>query len=412
MAFGRRRAERSNQRAAGVFRAHGTLRAAGAYLCAGSLPLNFIVSGGDERTRCEPLRGLLDAAMGTRPIIVIHAGDATLESAAIDCWQGLGLDPQISPLVIANQANRCFEPFYGMPSRQVLATLRKLAVELGYTVTPRFERVAQAHISILRELGLPICLTGFSYLTSFQDMGEFHDNVMALPCGEAVAQRIWVDLGVDEDGANSQFDLFRSVINNLADEAEQSAWNSGDTIAEVTCMSAMEHNATLLLSISNGYSQLLLSYLAMELQACTEPFILVLDGVVATGEAFLDYLLRPSQQRIMGVLSENATDLMAGDIESFKRLAEHAGCMMLFKHGVGSTATVLAELIGRFDSTEVDTTTGTNRGFFNILPDGSHRDVHTRFENRFRVMPEDITSLGELQAIVFDVERDEIIYYN
>lgn len=132
-----------------------------------------------------------------------------------------------------HQRNSEFEPFFGMNEMQVVLSLRQLAYKLNYSVTPRFERVVKAHLSILKELNIPISLSGLNYLCQFYDIGEFHENIMALPCGEAISRRIWADLGIDSEDSNSQFDLFRAVISNLSHDASRGGWNDNNCVAEL-----------------------------------------------------------------------------------------------------------------------------------------------------------------------------------
>ena len=80
--------------------------------------------------------------------------------------------------------------------------------------------------------------------------------------------------------------------------------------------------------------------------------------------------------------------------------------------GTGKTAAALSEIIGKYDHTKVEASQGTARGFFRILPHDRHEDVRFSTENRYRVMPEEITGLYPGQAIVFDASTDQIIYFN
>ena len=94
------------------------------------------------------------------------------------------------------------------------------------------------------------------------------------------------------------------------------------------------------------------------------------------------------------------------------RFAERINCFIFFKHGTGKTAAALSEIIGKYDHTKVEASQGTARGFFRILPHDRHEDIRFSTENRYRVMPEEITGLYPGQAIVFDASTDQIIYFN
>ncbi|OUQ46891.1 hypothetical protein B5E64_02405 [Drancourtella sp. An12] len=403
----------SNRQLSNVFSAKGKLENVGAYLCPNSVPANFIISGGvhpDERY--QPLYTFFDATIGRFPIIVLHNNDIHMEAMVTQAWQSIVSSSECSPLWIINQKNSEFEPFFGMNEMQVVLALRQLANKLNYSVTPRFERVIKAHLSILKELNIPISLSGLNYLCQFYDIGEFHENIMALSCGEAISRRIWADLGIDSEDSNSQFDLFRAVISNLAHDASHGGWNDDNCVSEFNCLQAIGQNATLLLSVNDMYSEMLLPYLAEELKAAQKPFILIIDDTKIADEHFQEYLRLTNSGCCCGIIAENAVDLISGEENNFLHLTERMNTFIILKHSTGKTATILSEIFGRYDYTKVEMSQGTNRGFFSFLPQDRHDDLRFSTENRYRVMPEEIIGLRAGQAIVFDTTTDQIIRYN
>lgn len=403
----------ANQHLSNVYHSRGRLDGLGAYLCANNVPANFIISGGaSPNEKYEPLYQFLETFIGSYPMIVIHNNDVHMEALVAQSWQDSGVG-DASPLWVVDQRHPELEPFVGMNDTQVVTTMRQLANKLRYTVTPRFERVIRAHISILKELEIPISLSGFNYLCQFQDMGEFYDNILTLPCGEAAGRRIWADLGADSEDSNNQFDLFRTVISNLAGDCVQSGWNTENSVASKNCLEAIRQNATMLLSVNDLYAELLLQYLVEELKSNSQqPFILLIDGVRINDEHLSEYLRRGNSGCYCGIISENVVDAISGDENEFLRFTERMNCFIFFKHGTGKTATALSEIIGRYDHTKVEASQGTARGFFSFLPRDRHEDVRFSTENRYRVMPEEITGLYPGQAIVFDATTDQIIHFN
>ncbi len=404
-------AEHANLQRSHTYAARGRLEDLGAYLCRGEEPARFMISGGfHPNDRYEPLYPFFDSFLGRYPMVVLHDHDVHMEALAAQTWEETG---EASPLWIVNQQNAAFEPFYGMSEQQVTATVRQLAKKLGYTVSPRLERTARAHMAILRALEIPVSLSGFYYLCRFEDMGEFHDNILALPCGEAAGKRIWADLGADGEDGGEQFDLFRTVIFNLAQDARQSGWSDANSVAGLNCLEAIRRQGTLLLSLSDLSSELLLPYLVEEWKGSAHtPFILLIDGIRIQDEQMLDYLRRTNTGCYCGILSENIVDAIQGGEEAFPRLAERMDCFIFYKHGTGKTAEALSEIMGRYEHTRVETSQGTSRGFFHFLPRDQHEDTRFSTENRYRVMPEEITGLQSEQAIVFDASADQIIHFN
>lgn len=401
-----------NHQSSNVYYSRGRLEDLGAYLCAGNEPVSFVISGGTQPDdRYAPLYTFFEAFIGHFPMIILHNHDVHIEAMAIQAWEESGTCDN-SPLWAANQHNPCFEPFYGMSSQQVTAVMRQLAKKLGYTASPRLERITRSHIEILRQLEIPTSLSGFLYLCQFEDMGEFHENILALPCGEAAGRRLWADLGVDGEESSGQFDLFRTIIFDLARDAAQSGWSDGNSVAELNCLEAVRRGGTLLLSVDDLYAELLLPYLVEEWKGSGQtPFILLIDGVRIDDQQVLDYLRHPNAG-CCGIISENIVDTIRGDEDNFLRFVERIESFIFYKHGTAKTASVLSEIMGRYDHTKVESSQGTGRGFFQLLPRDRHEDIRFSIENRYRVMPEEITGLRPGQAVVFDALKDQIIYFN
>ena len=413
--FGRRDVDRANRQLSHAYRSRGHLEDISGFLCPDGIPGSFLLSGGaDPEERYRPLRPVLETLVGRMPILILHSGRGPLRDMAVEAWQSYAPE---TPLWDIGGECREFEPFFGMEKTQAATALRQLALRLGYTPTPRFDRVARGHMDILARLQVPVSLTGFSYLCRFQDMGEFHDNILELSSDRAEGQRIWADLGVGEDGGG-QFDLFRSVIRTLEEEAAQSGWDPENGVARQNCLQALRAAdpasapPLLLLRVNPLYAELLLTYLAEELRAGSGrgPFLLLLDGIPLRDLRFTEYLRTAGSGCCFGIVTENAADV--ADEAVFRSLCERMRCLVLFKHGTGASAAALAELFGKYDYTKVETSRGTSRGYFQFLPQNQHEDIRTATENRCRVMPEEITALSAGQAILLDTTTDQIIHFN
>lgn len=405
--------DRFNSQLANVFASGGQLENTWAYLCPQGEISHFVISGGVcPEDRYGPLYPALEYLMGRVPLVILHGENTPIEDLAAQAWQRRREEPLPSaPLWVCGPASPLFEPFYAMSDMQVITTCRRLAAKLGYTITPRFERVVRAHLSILHELDVPCSLSGLYYLCQFRDMGEFHENVIELPCGQERAMRIWADLGADDESGNSQFDLFRAVINHLAQEAEMCGWNANDTICQCNCITAVCNGAVFLLQVDEANSELVLAYLAEELKMVGgQPFFLLLDDVRAQESGLLDSA-RAGRGHV-GLVSENVVDQIGWEEREFLRFAENVDCFILLKHNTGKTAEILSEVLGRYDHAKVESSSGVTRGFFQLLPQNRHEDVRYSVENRYRVMPEELTRLGPGQAIIFLSATDQIIYYN
>lgn len=404
----------SRSQLSNAFSARGKLENLSAYLIQEDDVVDFMITGGvNDDERFMPLFSVLYWAASKMPVVILHSNDLYIETMAEQAWQSVGGDTYKGPLWRNSPSNRFFEPFYGMNERQIIKTVRALAGKLGYTVTPRFERVANAHLSILRLLDIPYSLTGLYYLCQFLDIGEFHDNVLALPCEEEQCRRIWADIDADDESRSGQFDLFRTIINSFAHEAEYCGWDSENNVHECNAIKAVEKGGVYSLVVNDMYSTLIQAYLAEELKICSQsPFFLIIDSLSLHDKELLAFLCTNNSKCRLGILSENAVAEIGESEKDFLKLAESLDCIVILKHSASSSATVLAELIGKQDYTKSESAEGYNRGFFRLVPKDKHTDIRYSVENRYKVMPEEITGLKSSQAIVFDMLSDSTIYYN
>ncbi len=392
-----------------IMRGKGDNSAVGWYLCDGGRPCNFMISGDTPLgLRQETLTPLLSCVIGNMPIIAFHNGDRQLETIVCREWQRCRERGSTAPLCGIGRKNPQYEPFLDMDGRQSVSAIRQLACKLGYSPQPALERISWAYQSILNELKLPVSLSGFYYLCQFLNAGEFQSNILALPCGETRARHIWNDINCSPD----QLDLFRSVISNLAADFEWSGWTTENRIGTANCIRTIAQNGVLLLPVSNMHDKLLLPYLVEELKTCLDrPCLLILDEIEITEELeqFIRYI---GPHWFCGIVSSNAVNLAGGGEDAFHSIASRMERFILFKHGTGKTAAVLADLMGRSDQIKTDTSKGFHKRAFSLLPEGRHQDVRYSVENRYRVMPEQLIDLAPGQAVVFNAETNRILLYN
>lgn len=400
----------ANERGANVHHSRGRLEALGGYLYERDRLCSFAVSGTGPRELV--VEKLLDAAVGNVPVLILHNNNPALQQVAANAWISKfeAMETDRGVLWLCDQGD--FEPFLGMGEMDTVRALRAMASRLEYQCLPRFDRVVRAHMRILELLECPVSLSGFYYLCQFHDFEELHGNIMQLPCTPGEAAGIWADLGVERNDEDGQLDLFRNLVAQLGHEAKSSGWTADTNVGSMNCITALSHNATLSLWISNSGQSLLLDYLYQELEACAQSeFLLLIDGVQLGASRIPALLSGVNAGFAFGLISENLVEQLGGR-ENTLQFAAKLERFVFLKHSVASTAGVLAELMGKEDMQRASQNKGTGRGFWNILPQNAMSGVTITTENRFRVMPEAITGLGDGAAIVFDTVTDEIIFYH
>ena len=428
------RIEKANRYESNTFFASGSLESLGSYLFdADWNAVNFVISGGVRpEDRIAPLYVLLAAYAG--PVIVLHDQDRAMEAVVQAVVSERNAQYPACSARFLNQYDRGFEPFLGMNKTQVSNAIRRIAQSSGLTPEANLEEVVSAHIDILEQINFPVSpspvsLSGFQYLCGFKNMDEFYHNVLALPCGKEKAKQIWAALDTDPETGRKQFALFRTVIEKLAYEASRNCWNDakfyvdGDMIKrrsyedDVNCARVLAEGGFLTLAIDSQNAEIFLEYLVEELKMSSSfPALFLVDGVNLSKE-FLNCLRLMGSHFCFGFLGNNVLgEMITYADEQEKRislgLVEKVKRFIILKHNTSEAAEAFSRVAGNYDEWRFSMSDGFQRGIFQLWADGYQRANAYNQENTYRVKPEDITSLGPGQAIVFDTFSNQILRFN
>ena len=369
------------------------------------LQKNFIISGGDSDDHCNAVYSYIENIIGKCPLIVLYSGHTELPALVNNMWHEMEIT---TPLWSIDKDSMDFEPFYGMDRNNILTVLREIAKKNNYVVKPCFDKVVDAHLSICKYSNLDVCLSSFSYISSFKDMKIFRENIMSLECEQNESLSICAGLGLGDD-ENDQLDLFRSVIGIMEYEASYNGWYPDD-VKCVNIGKAIEDTGTLLFSVDDFHKDNLIPYFLQELSSGKKEYVLILDGVTIN-ESFVNYLSRQRISSGIGLIAEDVTALFEQDKEKkIKYLSSKIDTYVLFSHRSSYSAELFSEIIGKSDQIRKEFSVGKSREDFHIW--GSKTTTASeKIENKYRVMPEDITGLSDGQSIVFDTRTSSVIFH-
>ena len=371
---------------------------------------NFIISGGEPYQRFSLLVSALQGTLGALPVIVFHNSIIGVEQifhAELSNAAQAGCSVHYA---IVNDQNRAFEPFLGMSESAVNTCLRKMAQKLGFQISAEFDQTARAHFQILRLKGAPLCLSSLYYLATFTDMELFFKNVMALPCSRSEAQQIWAKLGAS-DSSTGQFELFRSIILNFAEEAGYSGWSKSSGFGSVNCYQALQNGACLSLPLDGQHSDLMDIYLAEELSMFKGPcFLLFCDTIIGPE---LVYYLRSSSGRIrFGFSAQHAAEMVPEPPDAFSSISEMLDSLIIFQHNSAIEAEKYSQIIGKYDESILEQSRGFSWARMELFSRGRTDGFSVRTQNVYRVRPEDITSLPPSAAYIYlPSQGGQIIYF-
>lgn len=361
-------------------------------------PRNFIISGGTPDERLSPFLQMYSKICGKLPVIMLHNRNPDLEQCIYGmCRQNSCTDR----LFIVNRRQRrtADYEYLKMGVQGIVNTLSQLACDQGYQVSGQFQIALRSLISLLQDLNLGTGLTGLERL-SVPAYAQFRSLLDRNGISSEQANRIAEEL--DRDNKPEYYYAFQAIISRLANEAGMNGWGSaGETDRSVNISETIAENATLLLELDPANCKSLLTCIANEiLELNTDRFLLVVDGINLVSEQLLNLFLSGRDFRC-GFIGENVVSLV-GDDQHFAALSERASVFLIFKHKTGKIASYFSEIIGCEDVQRTETSEGTSKEAFKILPGGVHKDIRYSIENRYRVMPEDILALPSCELFLFD----------
>lgn len=361
-------------------------------------PRNFMISGGTADERHSPFLQLYSRICGKLPVIILHSRSTNLERNIYGiCQRRSCLDKLF---IVNNRQSRTANYEYLQISVQgIVNTLSRLALNQGYQISGQFEIALRSLVGLTKELKLGAGLRGLDRL-SIPAYAEFRTLLDRSGLSKEKTNRIAVEM--DRDDKPEYYYLFQAIVSKLANEAEKNGWGEADEQArEIDLHRAIEEDATVLLELDPANCKSLLTCIANEiLEQSSDRFLLILDGLNLFSEE-LSELLRSDRGFRRGLIGENLVSML-GDAGSFEALAEKSSVFLIFKHRTGKIAEYFSEIIGCEDIQRAETSEGTSKETFKILPGGVHRDVRYSIENRYRVMPEDILDLAAGQLFLFD----------
>lgn len=370
---------------------------------------NFAISGQGEKEIL--LTPVFFAAAGCLPIVVLHNDSLSMVGQCVNVWgEKFGIVSSDGPGALWRCDSGCFEPFLGMRDSDVVHVLQKLVTFLSESYTASFEKVVRAHLAILRGMNCACSLSGLYYLCGFENLEEFQENIRMLNCSEEEISRILMNLGLSNEKHLEQFELFRSIIQRLAYEAERSGWSMDERVGTMSITEAVNTGAAMLLGINGNKSPLLLEYVGQELSLYSDRSMLVIVDDVRLGSSSIIPVLHEAGERLQfGIIGSNVLDVIGCDGKTVSKFCERLDRIVVLKHKVATTAEELIKLIGMVEIEKESRTEGMGKGYYNFLPNTKNRSVTYSRDDRERIKAEEILRLGDDQAILFNTETNEII---
>lgn len=367
-------------------------------------PRNFIISGGIADERHAAFLQMFGRICGRIPLIYLHSRDDDMIDEVKEIAEAKN---QLTHLHIIN-AN-ADTPDYGylnsVSQQGIVNTLELIAKQMDYDCPPQFDRTVKIMNSLAKEFGYAEGLAGLSKLASLSYVelrGKIREHL-----GSNIESALANDMEVS--GRPECFYLFQAVVQKLAYEAKR---NGGaiDGIENsrniISCIEAINNRDSLFLELRCGLTELIEQCICSELkESRISRFLLVIDGIRISQNGLGDLI--NSQNFKWGLISEDVFPVLGEKL--FAVSAEKAETIMVLKHKTGPAAEHFSELIGSQDIQMNETSEGTAKEAFKILPGSTHKETRYSIENRFRVMPERIMELKSGEAILFDTTQNRLI---
>lgn len=364
-------------------------------------PRNFIISGGTADDRHATFLQMYDRICGQIPVIYLHTRDDGFLDEIVEITRSRN---QLDRLQVFNVDSPGYGYLNQVSQQGVVNTLELLAKSMGYDCPPQFDRTVKIMISLAKEFGFPSGLAGLSKLAEFTYV-DLRSEIGAR-LGKKIENALANDMEVS--GRPECFYLFQAVIQKLAHEARLNSWTTGEDEKKANrgcCIEAIKNRNSLFLEMRGGLTELVEQCICSELrEARSNQFLFVVDGLPVSQQGLGELTNRMNFK--WGIISEDAFPVLGEEL--FPISAEKAEIILVLKHKTGPAAQRYSELMGCKDVQISETSEGTAKEAFKVLPGSSHRETRYSIENRYRVMPERIMALQPCEVILFETTQNKI----
>lgn len=368
---------------------------------------NMIISGGTKEKRVEAMEAYINlSCYCDSAVLILHANDYELEKTIEQKYGGTGR------LVIINGKNPCFDPFYGLSSK-----------EIGQLIKESADKDDDMRANVLTYLD---GLTEYLYAKKVRPSYELFQicPYMALyqKTDDLVARQVITSDQGDRIksklmAGQSEYYKLEAYFSMLDSQMGDIAYKRGYGAYPVNLSDEMKNKKIVLINVGMDSNRLLIDLILARIKQLNRQRITlacVIDEISVSDNLKLENWLKGASDICKRVVS--ATDVYAmcsADERLFNALLGNSRNNVIFKHTSVSSAKKWSEAMGYYEKEEVSTNVshGKNYSPYSLFPGSSTSSGSSiSMKQEYIVKPEEILQMDNNEVYIYKGATSELIH--
>lgn len=367
---------------------------------------NAMVSGGSAQVRAGFIsRYASNANNQGYPVIILHENNTSLPYE---------LTSAISKqnLVIIDQRNPAFEPFYKLSAREINRLMFETATK-DYDLKKNASYYIDGMCDFLKYKKVPPTLKAFNSCPHVDLFDKIDllvvQGIITDTQGQGIKSKIMM-------GQSEQFKL-SSLFEDLYDQSERILCKTKGA-SKYNVVQAVSDRKVLVIDISSNVNNLLVNVLLSQIRQVVSKgsnMVLIMDELTSSGNELVKKILceRTDKCKLISC-SSDAYSMCDGDEKTFSTVVGNCEDIIILGHSSGATCTKWAETIGYYNKEEESSSVakGSMRHSpFSLFP-GSNNTVTKNYniKREYIVRPELINRMGSNEVYAYRHSDNKLIH--
>ena len=367
---------------------------------------NAMVSGGSVQVRASFIaRFALNANNNGFPVIILHENNTSLPYALTS-----SIDKQ--NLVIADQKNPIFEPFYKLSTREINILMFETATQ-DYDLKKNASYYIDGMCDFLKYKKIAPTLKSFNscpHVDLFDKIDSLVvQGVISDTQGQGIKSKIMM-------GQSEQFKL-SSLFEDLFDQSERILCKTkGSTKYNV--VQAVSDRKIFVVDISSNVNNLLVNVLLSQIRQVVSggsSVVLIMDELTSSGNELVKKILCEKTEKCKLIsCSSDAYSMCNGDEKTFSTVVGNCEDIIILGHSSGATCAKWAETMGYYNKEEESSSVakGSMRNSpFSLFPSSNNTVTKNyNIKREYIVRPELINRMGTNEVYAYRHSDNKLIH--
>ena len=360
---------------------------------------NIIISGGSQTERmqlCEQI--ILNAYNVSHPIIILHAANGPMEN--IIAANNFG--------IVISERNKKFDAFASFEFNEIFQVVTETC-KSKYEIKPAGRYILQVVYSLLESRGSKPFFSGFANCPYF----KLSDQIVSRLNSGSISQDAADELNSLLLTGQSELPKIDAFFSDMKSQTDFISAKNPKNENAVGVLSAIKMNQILCIDIKSSSNDMLLELIVNSLIIAMNrgfDFSLLIDDISFTNNEMLKNAICQKSNHRNIILSKDLFSLTGGKEDVFSAILGEAEKTVLFRHGSGASCDKWSMYLGEYE--RVDVSYNRNAGWSRSEKSGFNSNIgQTESLKRERkVNPEQIRSLSDNEAILYDKATDSLVH--